>query len=348
MGKSVFTRAFSYRQRESMSPTENYLTEIFAFCLETDEVFRKRFFEKVGIELTEGRFDLGTQSVYKEGRPDIEVKTNNEWILFENKVESGERPSQLNDYASILIKTVNSNLTPHIIFLTKYSEERPTEINGINVKCCRWHQLIGIIDGNNDQITRELKQYLIDNGMKVPENFNNNDKTQIHSLTTLIQKMDEVLNRIQKAFEFEFGKFAKDSTRSTGINYKHYTNKKYLKYKGINLTLFAGFFWWQDDWGDCPRVGIVLDSRTKESDATDYRTMLQEKLKSEKYKDHKWEFWNNNIDTHISWLKPISDFISDGVNDSHDEMKKFIEEGLNELGKYIEPASDAGKLNQKS
>jgi hypothetical protein len=36
MAGSVFTKVFSYKQRENHSPIENYLTEILAFCLDSD------------------------------------------------------------------------------------------------------------------------------------------------------------------------------------------------------------------------------------------------------------------------------------------------------------------------
>src|ERR1035437_1028350 len=105
MTESVFSKIFSYRERERISPLENYLTEIFAFCLERDFKFRKVFFSSLlDIELQESVFKISTQNEYEGfGRPDIEISFNDTAILFECKVEASERNNQLNDYASILI-----------------------------------------------------------------------------------------------------------------------------------------------------------------------------------------------------------------------------------------------------
>lgn len=100
MDASFFTNLFAYRQRENNSPLENFLTEIFAYCLQSDKDFRRSFF-KICLKINNGgRFFISTQNEYEEyGRPDIEIELDNYSILIENKVDSAEGFNQLNRYA---------------------------------------------------------------------------------------------------------------------------------------------------------------------------------------------------------------------------------------------------------
>ena len=86
MSNSIFSRVFPYRQRENNSPIENFLTEIFAFCLETDVLFRKDFFKTLlTINISNYDFEISTQKAYDGyGRPDIEINFNDKIMYYLN------------------------------------------------------------------------------------------------------------------------------------------------------------------------------------------------------------------------------------------------------------------------
>src|ERR1035437_9767476 len=120
MSESVFSRVFSYRQRENHSPTENYLTEIFAFCLESDIGFRNDFLKELEIPFSEESIKITTQEIYETyGQPDIEINFGDTCILIECKVEANERLNQLEDYCLILCNE-KKHSNKHIVYLTKY------------------------------------------------------------------------------------------------------------------------------------------------------------------------------------------------------------------------------------
>src|SRR5688500_12702305 len=103
MPDCLFSSIFPYRQHECHSPLENFITEIFAFCLRNDEFFRSSFFRLLKIECANENCFISTQKKYDVyGRPDLEIEFADTIFLVENKVEAGERLNQLNDYASIL------------------------------------------------------------------------------------------------------------------------------------------------------------------------------------------------------------------------------------------------------
>jgi len=126
MVESIFSRVFAYRQRENHSPTENFLNEIFAYCLENDVLFQKSFFNLIlNSSLPQDDIEISTQESYiGYGRPDIEISFDNTSILIECKVESSERKNQLNDYCGILINQ-KKQLNKYLIFIIMNTKNYP-------------------------------------------------------------------------------------------------------------------------------------------------------------------------------------------------------------------------------
>ena len=129
--KSIFTRTYQYREREKKNNLENYLIEIFAFCLENDKIFRRDYLSEIGFNINTD-ISISTQSSYKDlGRPDIEINNANSIILIECKIESKERTNQLKDYLKILRKSKLEN--KWLIYLTKYYETKEFDIKKSNI-----------------------------------------------------------------------------------------------------------------------------------------------------------------------------------------------------------------------
>ena len=160
MKDSIFSRVFSYRQHENHSPLENYLTEIFAYCLEFDMKFRVDFVTKLlEIADVEREITISTQEVYHGyGRPDIQITYGKTIILIECKVESSERENQLNDYALILNQVKQDYLDRRIVFLTKYFEVKELASEDVNLHLVRWFQIHDLIDDYNSQVTLQFRR----------------------------------------------------------------------------------------------------------------------------------------------------------------------------------------------
>lgn len=196
MTDSIFTKIFSYRQRENHSPLENFLTEIFAYCLQTDSLFREDFFTScLNIQLEKlVDINIKTQEEYEGfGRPDIEVNYKETTILFECKVEANERFNQLEDYASILNKHKLKTKKKHIVFLTRYFEHKEITDKNIRLHLLRWYSVFEIISERHLQITNELKKFLKEQGMEKIKNFTIQDLLAMKIIPETITKMDELL-----------------------------------------------------------------------------------------------------------------------------------------------------------
>lgn len=136
MTESIFSKIYSYRERESQTPKENYLTEIFAHCLRTDKIFLQNFLKKLRLS-PDNATTIKTQVPYEFGRPDIEINipSTKTCVLIECKIEHFERPNQLEDYKKIL---ESKNLSKrHLVYLTKYYEFRENSNKNIKLHLMR-------------------------------------------------------------------------------------------------------------------------------------------------------------------------------------------------------------------
>ena len=214
MIESVFSKLYSYRERENKDSKENYLIEIFGHCLLTDKKLCADFLELLDLEL-ENDFSIKTQTIYDYGRPDLEINLldSKTCILIECKIEHFERENQLEDYKKILLEKNVRNR--HLVYLTKYYEHRDNDNKQINFDLLKWSDIYNLIDNQNTPITQELKNYIKDENMAESKNFNYNDITSLMNITGTIRKMDEVLDSIKDYYEKTIGTLSKDSARST-------------------------------------------------------------------------------------------------------------------------------------
>ncbi|NJN34903.1 MAG: PD-(D/E)XK nuclease family protein [Saprospiraceae bacterium] len=229
MKSSLFTQLFKYRESDKMAPKENFLTEIFAFVLEHDDVVREAFLEKIDLE--DDNFYINTQTVYVEGRPDIELRNDKTLVLIENKVEQREGINQLGRYYGILANEEGKRKI--LIYLTKYFEVKEEndviedykkykgtqEVGIINFKlhCFQWRKIAQLLRKSESIISKELHKsksiistelhkYLTEQGMAVEVNFKESDSFSISNITNWLKKMDAVLDVIEPKMYSVFGK----------------------------------------------------------------------------------------------------------------------------------------------
>lgn len=231
MHTSLFNRLYSYRQREGKNARENFLIELLGYALEKHETFREGFLALIDArgQYNSEDFIVSTQSVYNQGRPDLEIQASEQYvILIECKVESKEGFEQLPRYREILKSKVEE--TKDLVYLTKYIEPKDDDI--INL---RWYQVVDLLQSlERSEVLNELLKYLIEEGMDTKD-FNLQDLGALVTMQDTMRKMDEVLNRVVNNFAEEFGAPLKDkSSRPLAINQKgwygdiKYLNKSYF------------------------------------------------------------------------------------------------------------------------
>lgn len=321
MKDSIFSRVFSYRQRENLSPLENFLTEIFAFCLESDTVFRNDVFSKLlSIEIDNSGFCISTQEHYASyGRPDIEITFGNTAILFECKVESREGENQLNDYASILTNVKRKFTNKHIVYLTKYFDHKELVDKGVELIAIRWYEVYELINENHNDITQQLKSFLKENNMEAVKNFTIEDLVALKTIPATISKMENILEELKPRFTKEFGNYSRE--KKLDWVYQGYSTLTYEKKE----YYISATFWWEDD-DTIPQFGLYLVFPIKSFENTPIIELLNKEFKNKKG----WTIDDSDGSFCYAIEKPITDFITQD-EDNLISMKNFVELNINTL-----------------
>ncbi len=313
---SLFSKIFSYREREYLSPLENFLTEIFSYCLKHDLEFRQDFFTIcLNVNIDNIKFEIETQKSYdKYGRPDIEVICSDSVFLFECKVEASERQDQLKDYCNILTKHKSNLKEKYIVFLTKYFENTKLVEPNVNFIHVRWHSVFNLINSHHGVFTNQLKLFLEENKMNKENNFTIQDLLALKTIAETISKMDELLEQIKPIFTDNFGNFRREQTLQglyDGYSTFYFDKKEYY--------LISGFWW--DDESEIPMFGLWIRFPRKKFEATEIISIL-----NKEFSKSDWVIEENDS-FHYYIQQPLTAFISD-ESDSISLMKKFIEENI--------------------
>lgn len=244
MMESLFTRTYRYRQRENKNELENFCTEILAYSLETDLVFRADFLELLEMELDDN-FYISTQQHYENiGRPDIEILGNKIHIIIECKVDAEERENQLNDYLKIF--QTKKNRKRHLVYLTKFYKHKSVQEKEIDFSNITWVDVNILAQKSENPILTEFSSFLNEKNISMEKNFKSIDLLSLENISNTISKMDEVLDSVKEHFTKSFGNPSKDSSRSTQLKWNAYYN-----YKNIGnphkYNIDIGFQWWFDD-----------------------------------------------------------------------------------------------------
>jgi len=327
MASSIFLRIYTYRQRENNSPLENFIIEIFTYCLENDPKFRNDFFSKIlNVNIDTTNLNISTQQEYEGyGRPDIEISDSKSVFLFECKVEAGERENQLEDYSLLLMEKKSQYKDKHLIYLTKYFEHKDCKTKEVTLHLIRWFEVYEIIKEYNKEITKQLKLFLKEQHMEKIKNFNLQDLLAMKTIPETITKMDELLEHFKPEFGKEFGGFSKDSSRSTRLPNNLYINYVSLFYDKAEYFILIGFFWWWDEL-EIPYLGISIEIPKRKFENSEFLRILDKELIEKKG----WEFADWDTEVYYSAFKPLSDFIT-AKDDNFPAMKKYLYEQLKTL-----------------
>lgn len=321
MTESIFSKIYSYRERENKNSKENFIIEILAHCLQTDNKLLNDFLENLDIKADE-ETNIKTQSIYEFGRPDIEINipTTKTCILIECKIEHFERPNQLEDYKKIL-ESKNST-KKHLVYLTKYYDFRENNNRRINLHLLKWFDVFQIIDDENTALTQELKSFIKDENMSESKNFTYTDLTVLKNITGTIRKMDEVLDGIKEYYESRIGTLSKESARSTRIKDEWYSTYQGFDHQSSHFfSISFGFMWWDDEIWLGSRVYISTAEKYKKTDS--YLKLFKRVLKN-------WEVEEFDNCVTIGDYKPIAQFIID-EEEQIPAMVDFLKQSVDKI-----------------
>jgi hypothetical protein len=321
MTESIFSKIYSYRERENKNSKENFIIEIFAHCLQSDNKLLTDFLEYLDIKKDDETY-IKTQSIYEFGRPDIEINipSTKTCILIECKIEHFERPNQLEDYKKILES--KNNTKRHLVYLTKYYDFRENNNKKIDLQLLKWFDIFQIIDEENTALSQELKSFIKDENMSESKNFTYTDLTVLKNITGTIRKMDEVLDGIKEYYESKIGTLSKESARSTRLKDEWYSTYQGFGHQSSHFfSISFGFIWWDDEIWLGSRVYISTAEKYKKTD--NYLKLFKRVLKN-------WEVEEFDNCVTIGDYKPIAQFIID-EEEQIPAMVDFLKQGVDKL-----------------
>ena len=334
---SLFNKLFRLQLKTTTKPLEDYITEVFAFCLQTDSEFRNAFLSRLDLQNKEfNSFYVDTQCVYSsEGkRTDLEINLGHSYIMIESKVGSTESVNQLDSYAQILAEKGQDYKL--LVFLTAYREDKIKEYsNGIIFQQLRWHDVAMCITKQCNSVTHELKNFLKARKL-IMENINYNDLVTFQSFFDLRRKFNDILrNDVSKLY-----------TKS-GL-YSYYINQPTIRHnefvlaynygKEVNVALGFG-----NGWGEHPCIFTRLWISHKKDKSGSKAKEIYEELS-----DERWNFITTNPDGYVIECKVrLIDFLQLEEN-QRAGIVSFFQKCIEDLVPIIQKHSTTFNMAEKS
>lgn len=316
MDTSIFDKLYRYRERPGKGDFENFCTEVFAYALEGDAVFRNAVLEHLGVA---GSFITEVKTQHRAGEwgiPDLLVELNNQIVLlFEVKVESSQGDNQLKRYAEFL-QSEYSNHEKHLIFLTKYYEATNVSFTDITLQSLRWYQIHHLITSEMSNWTKELQNLLKTYDMANENKFTVTDLATLCNVSELMTKMDEVLDEVQKHVLGTFPGTSNWATRSTQLQrVGAYENDRKFKYT------YLSFGFWERDGEGLPEVYLWFMYNGSEKASEVQFKSLAERMRSK----FEWDFEEDGeYGMYISKSRFLADFVHEKEHDLHQVAKAVM------------------------
>lgn len=207
--RPLYSRLFRLRQTEGKSPTEDFLTEAFAYSLESNPALCRAFVHRLTGWDDSVTYVVKTQQTYErqkdheqDSRPDMVLSdpSGARMIVIENKVDSGLQPQQLERYADHL-KELGAR-EKALVYLTKHYDPQPERINGIPLIQLRWHhvgELLGAFP--EDPRAQDLLDFLKELGLMRPTMWTPGMLASFQAFRESLSFLDMVLDeQVSKAF----------------------------------------------------------------------------------------------------------------------------------------------------
>ena len=336
----LFKILFDLQIRSHDQPLEDYLTEIFAYCLDQDggmlNVFLKEF-KIVDRDLEE--YTLTTQYELKkltnhlvDSRPDIALLSDDTTIFFENKIDAKEGARQLQRYAEHL--NLKSSKNKSLVYITRdYDPKDKKEIlencrNDIRFIPLRWYRIFRFLKQYKENpIVFELLKFMKQNNLAMNNQYSPTDIITMTNFSRVRRTMDETMfGEVSDLFKkINEGRITQASTRLTQLE----SQDRYVYYAAHDnkLHVFLGYWMNSGNEKDYPEVGLEIEI----SHAAEKSEIIKDLFIAIAEKHDRWEV---NVNDPKQWAmvfrkKSLQDFLSD--NDHVASLKSYFKDVLKEL-----------------
>ena len=215
MNESLFSRLFRYKQTDKMSPSENYLTEMLAWMIDSLPQFGHDYVLFLNSKCKEKptfnancTFTVSAETQFRvtKGIIDMVIETDCGYgFICEHKVDSSLRENQIKDYSEC-DKEINKDITFKTVLLTKSIDqhEQNPDIQII------WHNVYEFFSdlirkesykADEKIIIEQFLKYLTEVGMGMKEAINPNGVTHYSAAINVEPLLSSVFNDIYRDFQ---------------------------------------------------------------------------------------------------------------------------------------------------
>lgn len=259
MPESLLTRLASYSQNPNKRSIENFLTEVIAYLINTDRVFRRTFVTHV---IPDSRMRKGfrfasalPQQTIGRGIVDVVLEGSTSRLLVELKV--GARETETKVYGHGWVPQVQKYLSyraGYVAYLTTRNAQTPT----VNSKFFLGHFLLESLQGRLKRrrlsaTGQLLLDFMEENDMKALTPFTTNDLRNAGQSFSFAKKCEAVLDEVVTAVEPEFRKIFHTRTGFTPGHFSPTYNSAYCYTRrfryGVVTRLYLSLDPWENELG---------------------------------------------------------------------------------------------------
>lgn len=265
----VFNVLYRLKLRSVENPLEDYLTEIFAYCLQTSPELWHALLQEFNLPVEE-LISIDTQTKFtalkgheSDSKPDMVAYTESNSIFFENKIDAKEGYEQLKRYAEHLNKSPKER--KYLVYITR--DHDPKDLNEIFKSCSaniqfisiRWYQIFNLIKPfQSSETVLELILFMKQIKIAMSNQFTPNDIIALSNYFQVQEMMEEILSGdVERKFR-EFG----FSNRELKIDKGHMKNHHRVLIKNdFDSGIWVGLGFWLSSKSDnaYPEIRIKIE-----------------------------------------------------------------------------------------
>ena len=339
---SLFHTLFKLQLRSSNKPTEDYLTEIFAFCLSENQELLAGFLRHFGIHETQfSGFTISTQLRLKaleehetDSRPDMAIFLDTKTIFFENKLGAGEGYKQLSRYAEHLNEFPGEKV---LVYLTRDMD--PKDEEKIKKKCqeelgfihIRWFEVFQFLQKyKTDPLIKELLEFMKSLKLDMSNQFSPVDILTLSNFSRVRKLLNETMfGVVSKRFE----KVAKSISSKSAALTQIRRHDRYIYFSYQKDGMWVGLGYWLNSFTDKPYPDLVFiievgPKSLRRNEILDvFKAIAAEK-------DSKWRIYNANDPLGWASIRMVSSLKNYLKGEDHiSNTQNFFMEALDEFEK---------------
>jgi len=338
--KNLFKTIFDLRLKNSNNPTEDFLTEIYAFILNAYPEVLSEFLAGLNINIEDiSSYSIHTQETFKkleshdtDSRPDISIYFPNHVIFIESKIGSKEGSNQLKRYAEHLNELKK---TGTLVYLTRdFEEKNSTHIlknctPKINFISFRWFQVYQLLKRHkNNILIHQILGFMEKINISSNNQFNPVDIIALSHFSRVKKMLDETMyGVVSKKFKKVANGLSKPASAMTQLK----DHDRYIYHVYQKNEAWIGLGYWMNSFNDSreyPELKFVIEVSPKSPQYDNIATIM-EKICGES------EWTGYNFERPKSWKgmylkKSLRDFMSD-----ENHITSIQEYFLNTIEEYL-------------